>query len=72
MWVQVPGVWWLLLDFVIRPHLNSDFFPQATLENMEKWAAKVDMPLDDESALKVSDGKAEVISEGEWKLFGKP
>ena len=33
-----------LVDFVIRPHLNADYFPAATLENVEKWAAKVDVP----------------------------
>jgi len=64
-----------LVDFVIRPHLNGlDVFPQATLENMEKWAAKVDHPLyalDDQSAVKVIDGKVEVISSGAWKLFGQ-
>jgi peptidase E len=61
-----------LVNFVIRPHLNADYFPIATLENMEKWAAKVDVPLyaiDDQSAIKVIDGEVEVISEGEWKLF---
>jgi dipeptidase E len=64
-----------LVDFVIRPHLDANYFPQATLENIEKWAAKVDKPLyalDDQSALKVIDGKVEVISSGKWKLFGKP
>lgn len=63
-----------LIDFVIRPHLNADYFPIATLENMEKAAAKVDVPLyafDDQSAIRVVDGKVEVISEGEWKLFEK-
>jgi len=61
-----------LVDFVIRPHLNADYFPAATLENMEKWAAKIDVPLyafDDQTAIKVVDGKVEVISEGEWKKF---
>jgi len=63
-----------LVDFVIRPHLGADYFPQASLENVEKWAAKVDIPLyalDDQSALKVVDGNVEVISKGNWKLFGK-
>lgn len=61
-----------LVDFVVRPHLNADYFPSATVENMTKWAAKVDVPLyafDDATALKVIDGNVEVISEGEWKLF---
>ncbi len=62
-----------LVDFVIRPHLGADYFPQANLENVEKWAAKADRPLytlDDQSALKVVDGKVDVISEGVWKRFG--
>lgn len=64
-----------LVDFGIRPHLEADYFPQATLENAEKWAAKVDYPLyalDDRSALKIIDGYVEVISQGKWRLFDKP
>lgn len=63
-----------LVDFVIRPHLGADYFPQATLENVAKWAAKTDKPLyalDDQSALKIVNGKVDVISNGQWKLFGK-
>ncbi|MBA3874966.1 MAG: Type 1 glutamine amidotransferase-like domain-containing protein [Anaerolineae bacterium] len=61
-----------LVEFGIRPHLNADYFPQAKLENVEKWALKTGKPLyalDDQSALKIVDGKVEVISNGEWKLF---
>jgi dipeptidase E len=64
-----------LVDFVIRPHFGADYFPQATLENVEKWAAKTNYPLyalDDQSSLKVIDGKVEVVSRGQWKLFEKP
>ncbi len=63
-----------LVDFVIRPHLGANYFPQAALENVEKWAAKTNYPLyalDDQSALKIIDGKIEVISRGKWKLFEK-
>lgn len=63
-----------LVDFVIRPHLNSNMVPKVTLENIEKWATKIDVPLyaiDDQTALKVIDGKVEVITEGKWKLFEK-
>jgi dipeptidase E len=59
---------------MIRPHLNSNMVPKVTLENIEKWAAKIDVPLyaiDDQTALKVIDGKVEVITEGKWKLFEK-
>jgi hypothetical protein len=50
-----------LVDFEIRPHLNADYFPVATMEFMERVAAKLDVPLyafDDETALKVVDGDA--------------
>jgi len=63
-----------IVDFVIRPHLNADYFPQANLENVEKWAAKADKPLyalDDQSALKVVNGKVEVVSNGLCKRFEK-
>jgi len=63
-----------LVDFVIRPHLNADYFAQTTLEHMAIAAAKVAVPLyafDDQTAIKVVDGAVEVISEGEWKLFDK-
>ena len=36
------------------------------------WAAAMPAPtyaIDDQSAVKVSDGKVEVVSEGNWKLF---
>jgi dipeptidase E len=62
-----------LVDFYIRPHLNADYFPQANLDTMRKWAARVDQPLyalDDRSAIKVSDGEIEVVSTGIWELFG--
>jgi dipeptidase E len=63
-----------LVDFVIRPHLQADYFPQATLENVAKWADKADKPLyalDDQSALKVVNSVVEIVSDGEWKLFKK-
>lgn len=61
-----------LVDFVIRPHLNADYFPQMTLEHIAQTAAKQEVPLyafDDQSALKVVDGQVEVVSDGTWKLF---
>jgi dipeptidase E len=61
-----------LVNVAVRPHLNSGDFPDADLATMEGWAAKLDVPtyaIDDQSAVKVVDGKVEVVSEGEWKLF---
>lgn len=63
-----------LVDIVFRPHLNSKSFPMIREEILAKIAPQLKSPmyaLDDESALKVVDGKVEVISEGTWKLFNK-
>jgi dipeptidase E len=38
----------------------------------ELWAAGISTPayaLDDQSAVKVTDGTVEVVSEGQWKLL---
>ena len=38
----------------------------------ERWAAGLGNPayaIDDDTAIKVTDGTAEVISEGQWKLL---
>jgi len=38
----------------------------------ERWAATIPNPayaIDDDTAIKVSDGTVEVVSEGHWKLF---
>jgi dipeptidase E len=38
----------------------------------EEWAAGIHGPayaIDDETAIKVTDGKVEVVSEGHWRLF---
>jgi dipeptidase E len=62
------------VDMTLRPHMNADYFPNASQENMEKWATKVDEPLyaiDDQTAIKVVDGAVEVISEGQWKRFAR-
>ncbi len=61
-----------LVDFVIRPHLNAEYFPTATPERFAESAATLDVPLyafDDETALAVTNGQVRVISEGKWILF---
>lgn len=61
------------VDIIFRPHLNSRYFTLVRKDLIEAKAkdlgAKV-YALDDESALKVVDGTIEVVSEGEWGLFG--
>jgi dipeptidase E len=59
-----------VVDFSIFPHLNA--FPQNTLPDAERWAADIGVPayaIDEQTAIQVSDGTVEVISEGQWKLF---
>ncbi|MDG5473140.1 Type 1 glutamine amidotransferase-like domain-containing protein [Jeotgalibacillus sp. ET6] len=61
-----------LVDFAMFPHLGHELLPDNTLENAEKWAEGVSVPgyaIDDHTAIKVSNGEVEVISEGQWKRF---
>ena len=63
-----------LLDFALHPHLDHECFPENSLAKMEKLAATIPMPsyaIDDETAIKVTNGSVEVVSEGHWKLFTK-
>ena len=61
-----------IVDFSICPHLAPDGMPGNSMAAAEKWAAKIPNPayaIDDETAIKVTDGVVEVVSEGHWKLF---
>jgi len=63
-----------LVDFAVIPHFEHPDHPDASLPNAEKWAARIPAPayaIDDQSAIKVVDGAAEVVSEGRWKLFAR-
>jgi dipeptidase E len=61
-----------IVDFSIFPHLDHELCPENTMANAEKWAAGIPGPayaIDDETAIKVTDGAVDVVSEGHWKLF---
>jgi len=61
-----------VVDFEIFPHLDNPDLPQNTTADAERWAAgltRSGYAIDDETAIKVVDGVAEVISEGHWRLF---
>lgn len=61
-----------LVDFAIHPHLDHEWFPENSIASIEKLAATLPMPsyaIDDQTAIKVTDGSVEVVSEGHWKLF---
>jgi dipeptidase E len=61
-----------MVDFSIFPHLDHPACPENTMAAAEKWAAGMAGPayaIDEQTAIKVTDGAVEVISEGHWKLF---
>jgi dipeptidase E len=61
-----------IVDFSIFPHLDHEDLPDNSMANAERWAAGLPCPayaIDDQTAIKVSDGTVEVVSEGQWKLF---
>jgi dipeptidase E len=66
-----------LVDFAIFPHLDHELLPHNTTADAERWAGEMQVPayaIDDETALMVTGGGVEVISEGNWRRFepGKP
>ncbi len=63
-----------VVDFAIFPHLDYPGWPDNSMAAAEVWAADIGCPsyaIDDDTALKVANGRVEVISEGRWKAFGR-
>jgi dipeptidase E len=61
-----------IVDFSICPHLAHENMPGNSMAEAERWAAGIPGPayaIDDQTAIKVSDGTVEVVSEGHWRLF---
>ena len=61
-----------LVDFAVIPHLEHADHPDASSANAKKWAARIPAPtyaIDDQTAIKVTDGTVTVVSEGQWRLF---
>jgi len=61
-----------MVDFAMFPHLDHEMLPDNSMADAEKWAATMPVPgyaIDDQTAIKVTDGTVEVVSEGHWKLF---
>ncbi len=59
-----------LVDFAVTVHVDREGFN--TSADVEQWASGIPVPtyaLDDQTAVKVTDGKVEVVSEGNWRLF---
>jgi dipeptidase E len=63
-----------LVEFSMFPHLDHPALPENTMADAERWAAGMTVPayaIDDETAIRVTDGTVEVVSEGHWKLFAR-
>lgn len=61
-----------MVGFSIFPHLDHEDLPDFSMADAERWAAGMRVPgyaIDDQTAIKVTDGAVEVVSEGHWKLF---
>jgi len=61
-----------VVDFSIFPHVDHPLLPENTMAEAERWATEIAGPayaIDDETAITVVDGRAEVVSEGHWKYF---
>jgi len=60
-----------LVPFSMGVHVDHPDMPQNSMAEYEKWAADIPVPTyicDDDTAIKVVDGKVDVVSEGHWKL----
>lgn len=59
-----------LVDFAIFPHVDHPDMPDRSMASAERWASGLSVPgyaIDDETAIRVVDGVAEVVSEGHWQ-----
>lgn len=60
------------VDFAMFPHLDNPELPSNTMAAAEKWATGMlgsACAMDDETAIKMADGKTEVVSEGQRALL---
>src|SRR5947207_59121 len=56
-----------IVDFSIFPHVDHEDLPDNSMANAERWAAGIPVPayaIDDQTAIQVTDGTVEVVSEG--------
>ena len=64
-----------LVGFSIFPHLGHPGMPENTMAEAERWAAGIGGPayaIDDQTVIRVVDGEADVVSEGQWRFFPDP
>jgi dipeptidase E len=60
------------VDFLIEPHINSEYFPELTFDYVKKESGVLKHPIygiDDNTAVKVDGDEVTVVSEGSWQKF---
>ncbi|BCY09964.1 Type 1 glutamine amidotransferase-like domain-containing protein [Actinoplanes sp. L3-i22] len=60
-----------LFDWYLKPHLNSPEFPERDDAWADRIVARADFPIyfiDDDTAVRVSGDKVDVVSEGRWRF----
>ncbi|MFI6564099.1 Type 1 glutamine amidotransferase-like domain-containing protein [Streptomyces sp. NPDC050534] len=60
-----------LFDWYLKPHLYSPDFPERDDAWADRITARADFPIyfiDDDTALRVTDGTVDVITEGRWRF----
>lgn len=63
-----------LVSFMIDPHINNEYFPELTMENLKEKTTTYQYSIygiDDNTAIKVDGNNVEVVSEGIWQKFEK-
>jgi dipeptidase E len=61
-----------MVNFSMFPHLDHKDLPDNSMADAERWAAGIPVPayaIDDETAIKVTDGSVEVVLRGKLELF---
>lgn len=61
-----------VVDFSLFPHLDHPDCPDNTMAEAERWATGIQGPayaIDDQTAIKVTGSRVEVVSEGHWTLL---
>ena len=62
-----------LVDFALLPHVDHADHPESSMDKAARMAAEIPVPtyaIDDETAIKVTNGEVEGVSEGNWQRFG--
>lgn len=63
-----------LVDFMVEPHINSQYFPEINLVNLKDRSKQYKFPIygiDDDTAIKIDGDQLEVVSQGVWEKFEK-